>query len=128
MKDADELQALSDEELKERLDAVYAEVARLTTERGRRAKIRADAAEQKAVRGELTDEELVYSARARCPCGLGLAYPKDTTVHGYWDCSGILTGRADPNVPHTDKLPFAFYSIKAESEYWGTTRPEKNEP
>ncbi len=61
-----------------------------------------------------TSEALVYSASARCPCGAGLAYPAHCGTGGAWDCSAILLGTADPNVEHTDKLPFAFYEVKSE--------------
>ena len=68
------------------------------------------------------DEELLYSAYTLCPCGHGLAYPKNCNFNHYWDCSAILKGIADKNVKHTAQLPFAFYDIKSESEYRGTTR------
>jgi hypothetical protein len=70
-----------------------------------------------------TDDELIYSATARCPCGHGLAYPKDCGVHHYWDCSAILKGIAQPDIKHTAQLPFMFYDIKSESDYRGSTRP-----
>lgn len=80
-------------------------------------------------RGEqyFTDEELRYAAIARCPCGHGMAYPKDgfSTMHGYWDCSAIWKGCADPDVKHESQLPFAFYEIKSEdqpSAHGATTR------
>lgn len=82
-----------------------------------------------------TDEQLRYAAYSRCPCGAGLAYPKDPTVRQFkewmddspfllwdhWDCSDILTGRAIPNDQdgskmHCDKYPFAFYEIKSEDQ------------
>lgn len=69
-----------------------------------------------------TDDELVYSANQLCPCGHGLAYPKDCGPSHYWDCSAILKGIADKSVQHTGQLPFAFYYIKVESERNGTTR------
>ena len=69
-----------------------------------------------------TDDELFYSATALCPCGHGLAYPKDCGFQHYWDCSAILKGIADKNVEHTGQLPFSFYKVKGESEYNGTTR------
>ena len=72
-----------------------------------------------------TDEELRYSATSLCPCGHGLAYPKNCSPHHYWDCSAILKGIADPKLQHTAKLPFAFYDVKSEDERRGTTRPEK---
>lgn len=69
-----------------------------------------------------SDEELVYSATSLCPCGHGLAYPKDCTPFHYWDCSAILRGTADESVTHEGRLPFTFYDIKSESAYRGTTR------
>jgi len=69
-----------------------------------------------------TDDELFYSAVALCPCGHGLAYPKECGPGHYWDCSAILKGIADTSVKHTDQLPFVFYDIKGESERNGTTR------
>jgi len=69
-----------------------------------------------------TDDELFYSARDLCPCGHGLAYPKDCSPNHYWDCSAILKGIADKTVEHCAQLPFAYYSIKGESKHNGTTR------
>ena len=82
-----------------------------------------------------TDDKLIYSAYARCPCGAGLAYPSDPTVRqmkewngdspfvmwDHWDCSDILTGRSIPKDQegakvHCDWYPFAFYSIKSENQ------------
>lgn len=65
-------------------------------------------------------KDLVYAAAARCPCGYGLAYDRNgesgVPIHGYWDCAGILLGKANPHVTHTAKLPFAFYEIKGEQQ------------
>lgn len=72
-----------------------------------------------------TDEELHYSAFARCPCGHGMAYPNNCGGTHYWDCSAILKGVQDDEVKHTAQLPFAFYSVKSENSQRGTTRPEK---
>lgn len=64
-----------------------------------------------------TDDELVYAARTLCPCGHGLAYPKNCgTLHQHWDCSAILKGIADKTVKHTPQLPFAMYEIKSEQQ------------
>lgn len=63
-----------------------------------------------------TDDELRYSAVALCPCGHGIAYPKNCPMNHYWDCSAILKGIADPSVKHTDQLPFMFYEIKSEDQ------------
>jgi hypothetical protein len=69
-----------------------------------------------------TADELTYSAGTLCPCGFGLAYPKDCGPGHYWDCSAILTGTENPTATHTGKLPFSFYDVKSESEHRGTTR------
>jgi len=61
-----------------------------------------------------TDDELFYSRTNLCPCGHGLAYPKDCGPDHYWDCSAILKGIADKDVDHTGQLPFSFYEIKGE--------------
>jgi len=77
--------------------------------------------------GSFQPEELLYAAASRCPCGAGLAYPKEMGIHGWWDCSAILTRTADGLVEHTAKLPFAFYEIKSEdqpSSMGATTRPK----
>lgn len=92
--------------------------------------------------------ELIYAAFSRCPCGAGMAYPKngDYPAHanrgdagpfnwpfgGWWDCSAILLGEAvekgqPGSVEHTAVLPFAFYEIKSENQpsaKGATTRPE----
>ncbi len=68
---------------------------------------------------------LYYSATGRCACKAGLAYPADNDIHGSWICSAVLLGTADPTVQH-DRYPFAFYSIKGESQVtqgYQTTRP-----
>lgn len=67
-----------------------------------------------------TDDELRYSRYTLCPCGHGLAYPKECGINHYWDCSAVLKGIADPNVEHTGQLPFAFYSVKAENDQEST--------
>lgn len=60
------------------------------------------------------DEELFYSRSTLCPCGHGLAYPKECPAGHYWDCSAILKGIQDPAVKHTDQLPFFAYDVKGE--------------
>jgi hypothetical protein len=80
-----------------------------------------------------TLDELIFAARARCDCGVGLAYPKGIGIRGSWFCSDILLGRALPksnpgSKGHIDELPFSFYEIKSEnqpSEGGATTRPDK---
>lgn len=81
-----------------------------------------------------TDDELRYSAHHLCPCGHGIAYPKDCGGFHYWDCSAILKGIADQSVKHTDRLPFAFYEIKSEDQpsaggatTRGVFRPQKSQ-
>jgi hypothetical protein len=69
-----------------------------------------------------TEDELIFSAADRCICGYGLAYPVGCGFHHYWDCAGILLGKVDTAVLHTDKLPFLYYDVKSESEHRGTTR------
>jgi len=82
-------------------------------------------------------KQLRYAARARCPCGAGMAYPSERSeahnydyslfrIASYWDCSAIILGTADPDVQHTAQLPFAFYEIKSENQpsaNGATTRP-----
>lgn len=79
---------------------------------------------QKYMDGEdfFNDDELTYSANFFCPCGNGAAYPKGCDTWHHWECSAILKGVADRSVTHMAKHPFAFYSIKTESEHNGTTR------
>lgn len=86
---------------------------------------------------QLSEDDLVYAAHGRCPCGAGLAYvpggdhDSGKPIVGYWDCSDILLGRAVPSgqpgaKQHTGQLPFAFYEIKSErqpSAQGATTRP-----
>lgn len=62
-----------------------------------------------------TDDELVYSAINLCPCGHGLAYPKDCGGDHYWDCSAILKGIADKEAEHCAQLPFMMTKIKSEN-------------
>lgn len=80
-------------------------------------------------------ERIVYAASARCSCGAGLAYDPlaedqgsvfNGPLSGYWDCSAVILGTADESVKHTDRLPFAFWSVKEEgqpSAFGATTRP-----
>lgn len=69
-----------------------------------------------------TDDELIYSAEHLCPCGHGLAYPRNCGAFHYWDCSAILKGIANEAVEHCAKFPFTTTKIKGESERNGTTR------
>ena len=82
---------------------------------------------------QLTEQDLLYAAYNRCPCGAGLAYVREGAdpFKGYWDCSDILLGRAKPktdpaHVQHTAQLPFIFYEVLSEdqpSAQGATTRP-----
>jgi hypothetical protein len=74
---------------------------------------------------------LIYAAWTRCPCGAGLAYDpageSGQPFRGFWDCSAILLGTANPSVKHEGQLPFAFYSVKSENQPsagGATTRPK----
>lgn len=83
---------------------------------------------------QLTEDDLEYAAASRCSCGAGLAYPKGRHADA-WDCSDVLLGRAIPQgqpgaVRHTERLPFAFWKVKSESDASAcgyTTRPPKRE-
>jgi hypothetical protein len=81
-----------------------------------------------------TDDELIYAATARCPCGAGMAYWRGCGPYGKdacWDCSAILKGEAIPfgqpgAVKHEDRLPFVFWNVKSEQQPSAdgmTTRP-----
>ena len=76
--------------------------------------------------GHFNENELLFSATAKCVCGGGLAYPTNQyNISGYWDCANVLTGNADFKKKH-DRFPFAFYAIKSEmqpSANGATTRP-----
>jgi hypothetical protein len=74
------------------------------------------------------ESELIFAAYSRCPCGAGMAYPSNCGPHHYWDCSAILTGKADVNVTHSAQLPFVFWEVKSENQpsaCGATTRPAK---
>ncbi len=66
--------------------------------------------------------ELHFSATLKCPCGYGLAYPKDCGANHYWDCAGVLLGCTEKDVKHIAQLPFMFYDIKGESDKRGSTK------
>lgn len=65
-----------------------------------------------------SDAELTYAAVARCECGAGYAYPKNSSIHGRWICSSILKAedKALPPTRHSAELPFAFYDVKSEGQ------------
>ncbi len=109
--------------IREKLNALYAEES---------DQIKAKVERCRKLQDSFQPEELIFSAHARCPCGAGLAYPKNIGIHGSWECSDILLGRAIPankegSKTHEGSLPFAFYEIKSEgqpSANGATTRPE----
>lgn len=73
-----------------------------------------------------TPEQLRFSARARCRCGAGLAYPLDGNLRGCWECSAVLLGEATPSLDHDGPRPFTFWEVKSEHESGDdstTTRP-----
>lgn len=79
-------------------------------------------------------EQLRYSATARCRCGSGLAYNRETIgqekmLDQAWVCAAVLLGEV-PDVPEQhgkhDQFPFFMYEIKDEgqpSAEGRTTRP-----
>jgi hypothetical protein len=83
--------------------------------------------------GDFRLGELVFAAASRCPCGAGLAYPKNVGMHGSWDCSDILRGLAKPkghpeSKQHSAAMPFIFWEVKSEgqpSANGATTRPQE---
>jgi hypothetical protein len=69
-----------------------------------------------AMKDKFSPDELRYAATARCMCGSGLAYPKNSSSRGSWYCSAILTGEAERGSSHDSGFPFAFYEIKSEEQ------------
>lgn len=97
-------------------------------EQQRRYRERADSVLTRLEQGaRFDDEQLIYAAAKRCRCGAGMAYPKGMGMHGFWECSDLLTHRARPGeVAHTDRLSFAHYEIvneKQRTAAGATTRP-----
>ncbi len=118
-------------------DEKYAEAAQLE-KRAAELKAEAGAERHAELRALPLLDRLVFAATARCDCGAGLAYDPAHEEPGsvfkgpsFWDCSAIILGTATPSgqpgaVKHTDRLPFAFYSVKSEgqpSACGQTTRP-----
>ena len=71
--------------------------------------------------GEHFDEQdLVYAATQRCPCGYGLAHPKDCDVRHAWNCAGVLLGMVPlslrTGISHRVGLSFMFYDVKSEGQ------------
>lgn len=75
-----------------------------------------------------SDDELIYSARARCnECRAGMAYPKACGIWHRWDCSACLKGSEKGH----GSFPFNIYDIKSEdqpSAEGRTTRPAPVSP
>lgn len=98
---------------------------RLAALREQRSTLEAELASNRAARyaarqaAGRTESDLVWADAAKCPCGALLAYDRDVPLSdGAWDCSAILLGTAVQTgkpgaVEHTDRLPFAFYDVRA---------------
>jgi hypothetical protein len=69
-----------------------------------------------SLKDKFIEDDLRYAARDRCPCGAGMAYPKNIGINGGWHCSDILLGRASVEDTHDPELPFAFYDIKSADQ------------
>jgi hypothetical protein len=124
---------MSKEELQKKIDELKRELSpleELEREMYRREVEETEAKVKRSLKKEFSfdDEDLIYSAYARCTCGAGYAYPKKIGIHGAWHCSAILTGKAEAGSAHDGELPFSFYEIKSEqqpSAKNATTRPKK---
>lgn len=72
---------------------------------------------------------LVFSARARCSCGAGLAYERGTALP-VWDCSAIILGDAlawgeSSAARHSNPCTyFEIVSERAAAAHGASTRPE----
>lgn len=95
------------EPLKERLREIYSQESQEVAEKIKRCEKATD---------KFLKDELRYAAYSRCPCGAGLAYPKNIGIHGAWYCSSILLGEAVPGTTHEAPKPFAFWEIKSEDQ------------
>lgn len=75
----------------------------------------------------VTVDDLVWAASARCRCGAGYVYPRCLhDPHGHWYCSASLLGTATAGSTHDCAKPFAFWNIKSDeqpSANGATTRP-----
>lgn len=61
---------------------------------------------------------LVFSAKARCDCGAGLAYPRWASTRT-WDCSSILLGDAlleGESGVCRHSLPCTYFDIVSENQ------------
>lgn len=119
---------MADERADEQLRAVVAEGERALqtlNERHRVASADVQARVDRVLRGESTHAgqrmgfgtaELVYAADARCNCGAGFAYPRGIGPHGAWYCSRLLRGLGPVEAPHSQAMPFVFWSVKSEDQ------------
>ncbi len=75
----------------------------------------------------VTVDDFEWAATARCRCGAGFCYPNFTKdSHGHWFCSALMLGTAPADSEHDVAKPFAFWSIKSDSQPSAnglTTRP-----
>ncbi len=63
------------------------------------------------------DDELIYAALTLCPCGHGLAYPKNPgSLKRQWECSAVLRNLSGVGPEHSPALPFSCYEIKSEQQ------------
>lgn len=114
------------EEIKKTLVPLEEELREIYNYEQREVESRIEKAERG--HGDFEERELVYAAAVRCSCGAGFAYPKGTGIHGEWQCSSILLGKAERGSTHKSPMPFAFYEVKSENQPSAngkTTRPQK---
>lgn len=80
---------------------------------------------------DVTADDLVWAATARCKCGAGYVYPNFThSPHGHWLCSAYILGTAPVGSEHDCAKPFAFWKIKSDrqpSAGGASTRPKSPE-
>lgn len=81
-----------------------------------------------------TNDEIIYSATARCPCGSGLAYVRDCGAFSSWYCAAALRHdlpNPDPFDGKHHEYPFVEWKILSEeqpSAQGATTRPREPKP
>jgi hypothetical protein len=74
-------------------------------------------------------DELRFVAFHRCPCGAGMAYPKNGSVRGAWHCSAVLRGTAASTaIAHSPPLLFSVYEIKSENQPSANGATTRDEP
>lgn len=119
------------QELQDRIRSLEAEIAPLRDELNKIYAQESNETEARIkdcykLKNKFQLDELRFSAFSRCSCGAGLAYPKNTSIHGSWYCSAILLGSAEKGTSHDEPLSFVFYDVKSEGESscnGSTTRP-----